>query len=85
MEWTTLSAVYEVLHNGTPGDGHLWPKHVVLIAKTNVKEEINSCISDGKLYVNKVEYSSATRCLNTRFVGMLEGRSVYNELWIMMI
>jgi hypothetical protein len=33
----------------------------VLIAKTNVIEEINSCIIDGKLYVNKVKrYSNRT-------------------------
>jgi hypothetical protein len=35
-----------------------------------MKEEINSCVIDGKLYeyVNKVEYtySNATGCLNTR-------------------
>jgi hypothetical protein len=44
----------------------LGPKHIVLIAKTNMNEEINSCIIDGKLYVNKVECSKATGCLNTR-------------------
>jgi hypothetical protein len=33
----------------------LGPKHV-LIAKTNVNDEINSGIIDGKLYVNKVEF-----------------------------
>jgi hypothetical protein len=38
----------------------------VLIAKANVNGEINSCIIDGKLYINKVEYSNATGCLNTR-------------------
>jgi hypothetical protein len=29
-------------------------KHVVLIAKTNLNGEINSCIIDGKLYKNKL-------------------------------
>jgi hypothetical protein len=32
-----------------------------------VNEEINICIINGKLYVNKTEYSNATGCLNTRF------------------
>jgi hypothetical protein len=41
----------------------------VLIAKTNVNEEINNCIIDGKVYVNKVEYSNTTGCLNTRLVN----------------
>jgi hypothetical protein len=50
----------------TAEDGPLGPKHVVLIAKTNVNEETNSCITDGKLYVNKIEYSNAIGCLNTR-------------------
>jgi hypothetical protein len=40
--------------SGTPEDGHLGPKHVVLIAKANVNAEINSCIIDGKLYKNKL-------------------------------
>jgi hypothetical protein len=31
----------------------LGPKHVVLIAKANVNEEINSYIIDGKLYANR--------------------------------
>jgi hypothetical protein len=44
----------------------LGPKHVVLIAKANVIEEINSYIIGGKLCVSKVEYSNATGCLNTR-------------------
>jgi hypothetical protein len=43
----------------------LWPKHVVLIAKANVNEYINSCVIDGKLYANKIECSNATGCLNT--------------------
>jgi hypothetical protein len=34
------------------------------IAKTNVKGEINSCIIDRKLYVNMIECSNATGCLN---------------------
>jgi hypothetical protein len=38
----------------------------VLIAKANVNEEINNCIIDGKLYINKVEYSNATGCLKAR-------------------
>jgi hypothetical protein len=38
----------------------------MLIAKANVNEEINRLIIDGKLYVNKAEYSNATGCLNTR-------------------
>jgi hypothetical protein len=38
----------------------------VSVAKASVKKEINSCIIDGKLYVNKVEYSNATGSLNTR-------------------
>jgi hypothetical protein len=46
----------------------------VLIAKANVNEEINSCIIDGKLYVNKVEYSNATRCLNTSEFGFQKCR-----------
>jgi hypothetical protein len=28
----------------------------VLIAKANVNKEINSCIIDGKFYVNEVEF-----------------------------
>jgi hypothetical protein len=55
LEWTILSAVKHVWHNGTPEYGCLGPKHVVLIVKANVNDEINSCIIDGKLYVNKVE------------------------------
>jgi hypothetical protein len=43
-------------HNGTPEDGCFGPKHIVLRVKANVNEEINSCIIDRKLYVNKVEY-----------------------------
>jgi hypothetical protein len=42
------------------------PKHVVLIMKENVTEEINSCIIEGKLYVNKVKYSNATGSSYTR-------------------
>jgi hypothetical protein len=30
------------------------PKHVMLIAKINLNGEINSCITDGKLYKNKL-------------------------------
>jgi hypothetical protein len=45
--------------------GRLGPKHV-LILKGNVNEEINGCIIDGKLCVNKVEYSNAKGCSNTR-------------------
>jgi hypothetical protein len=37
------------------------------MAKTKVNEEINSCIIDIKLYVNKAECSNATGYLNTRF------------------
>jgi hypothetical protein len=53
------------------------PKHVVLIAKANVNEEINSCIIDGKLDRKKVEYSNATGCLNTRlhYEFLLHGSS----------
>jgi hypothetical protein len=38
----------------TPEDGSLEPKHVVLIAKAKVKEKINSCTIDGKLYVTRL-------------------------------
>jgi hypothetical protein len=31
-------------HSGTPEDGRLVQKHVMLIAKANVNGEINSCI-----------------------------------------
>jgi hypothetical protein len=51
MDNTQFSVL--VQHNGTPEDDRLGPKHVVLEAKANVNEEINSCIIDGNLYVNK--------------------------------
>lgn len=37
---------------------HLKMKHVLLIVKANVNvnEEINSCITEGKLYVKEVVY-----------------------------
>jgi hypothetical protein len=35
--------------------------------RENVNEETNSCINDGKLYVNKVKYSNATGCSDTRY------------------
>jgi hypothetical protein len=41
-----LGSAIRQLVTGTPEDGHLGPKHVVLIAKSNVNEEINSCIID---------------------------------------
>jgi hypothetical protein len=66
VEWTIPSAVQQDWRSRTPDDGHLGPKHVVLIAKVNVNGEINICTTDGKLYVNKVEHSTATECLNTR-------------------
>jgi hypothetical protein len=43
----------------------------VLIAKASVNEEINSCIIDGKLYINKVEYSNATKKTDVRLVSTL--------------
>jgi hypothetical protein len=46
--------VYQAWHNGTPEDGRLGPKHVVLIAKINLNEGINSCIIDRKFYKNKL-------------------------------
>jgi hypothetical protein len=46
--------VLQVWHNVTPEDGRLRQKYVVLIEKEKVKEKINSCIIDGKLYITKL-------------------------------
>jgi hypothetical protein len=67
----------------TPEDGRLGLKHIVLIAKAKVKEKINSCIIDGKLYVTIVEYSTATGCLNTSmlfcYVTVAEVQRIMNS------
>jgi hypothetical protein len=43
-------------------------KHVVLIAKVNMNEEVNTCIIDG----NKVDCSNETGCLNTRLMSYFD-------------
>jgi hypothetical protein len=43
----------------SPENGCLGLKHVVLVVKANVNEEINSCINGGKLYINKVGWISS--------------------------
>jgi hypothetical protein len=41
----------------------------VIIAKANVNEELNSCIIDGKLYVNKVDYCDFCVCVAAQSVA----------------
>jgi hypothetical protein len=58
---------------GHPKTGHLGPKHVVLIAKANVNEEVSGSIIDGKLYVNRVEFRKKSEICVSQCVSANSG------------